>query len=170
VIASALQRMLLYQQEFGLTQLRVYTTVFMAWMGAVLIWYALTVLAGRRPRFAFGAVAAGYLSLLVLLALNPDDLIVRTNIARASEGKRIDARYLSTLSDDAVPALLEGLDRLDAPGQTIVAKDLLRRKHRLEQLDWRSWNLSRAAALRALEAQEGVLIGKQEEQQTPNNQ
>ena len=57
VVASALQRMYLYQSEFGLTELRVYTTVFMVWISAVLLWFVLTVLRSaarplrlRRPR------------------------------------------------------------------------------------------------------------------------
>src|SRR5207247_1416024 len=35
VVASAVQRMLLYQHLFGLTELRLYTTAFMGWLAAV---------------------------------------------------------------------------------------------------------------------------------------
>src|SRR5215212_9656606 len=42
VVASALQRMYLYQQEFGLTELRLYTTIFMVWISVVLLWFVLT--------------------------------------------------------------------------------------------------------------------------------
>src|SRR5215208_3114433 len=42
VVASALQRMYLYQQEFGLTELRLYTTIVMVWISVVLLWFVLT--------------------------------------------------------------------------------------------------------------------------------
>lgn len=47
IVASALQRMRLYQREFGLTELRVYTTAFMLWLTLVLVWLLATVLRGR---------------------------------------------------------------------------------------------------------------------------
>lgn len=157
VIASAFQRMFLYQQEYGLTELRIYTTAFMGWMALVLIWYVATVLTGRRGRFAFGAVAAAFLMLLSLLAANPDDIIARTNLSRAMEGKPMDARYLTTLSNDAVPALTEGLGGLEAEARALISKSLLKRRDRLTARDWRSWNWSSYAALRALEGREEEL-------------
>jgi len=157
VIASALQRMLLYQQEYGLTESRIYTVAFMGWMALVLVWYGLTVLAGRRSRFAIGAVGGAFITVLILLVLNPDDLIARTNIQRANEGKSIDTRYLSQLSDDAVPALMEGLPTLDRESRIAVAHNLLQRKQRLEARDWRSWNWSSHAALQTLSAHEEQL-------------
>jgi len=54
IMASALQRMRLYQNEFGLTELRLYTTAFMGWLAVVFAWFMVTVLPGRRERFAFG--------------------------------------------------------------------------------------------------------------------
>jgi hypothetical protein len=62
VVASALQRMYLYQQEFGLTELRLYTPVFTAWISTVLLWFVLTVLRARRDRFAFGALLTRFRS------------------------------------------------------------------------------------------------------------
>ncbi len=157
VIASAVQRMLLYQQEYGLTELRVYTSAFMGWMALLLVWYVATVLTGRRVRFAIGAIGAAFLTHLVLLAANPDDLIARTNIARAAEGKRMDAKYLTVLSNDAVPALVNGLHVLDQTSQRAVARNLLKRKDHLAAGDWRSWNWSSYAALQALAGHEGEL-------------
>ena len=88
---------------------------FMIWMAVLLVWYVLTVLTGRRPRFALGAVVAAFMVILVLVAMNPEDLIARTNIARASEGKRMDVRYLSVLGNDAVPALANAFQNQSLP-------------------------------------------------------
>jgi hypothetical protein len=158
VIASALQRMLLYQQEYGLTALRIYTVAFMAWMGALLVWYLLTALQGKRNRFAFGGVVAAVLTLLVLVAINPDGLIARTNIARGAEGKLMDAEYLRRLSDDAIPALLEGLDKLDAKSREGIVAHLQKRRTRLEEESWLSWSWSSSVARRMLNEHAADLI------------
>ena len=148
VLASALQRMYLYQQEFGLTELRLYTTIFMAWITVVLGWFVLTVLRGARERFAFGALAAGFAAVLAINAMNPDALIARTNIERAQDGEKLDAHYLILLSSDAAPVLIESLpeigDRRLRPNTTLE-KVVLDRWNSY-RTDWRTWNLSRSRA------------------------
>ena len=47
IMASGLWRMSLYQQAYGQTELRLYTTAFMVWLGAVLVWFVLTVTVNR---------------------------------------------------------------------------------------------------------------------------
>jgi hypothetical protein len=148
VVASALQRMYLYQQEFGLTELRLYTTVFMVWISTVLVWFALTVLRARRERFAFGALLAGFAAIFAINAMNPDALIASTNIDRMEEGKRFDTYYLTTLSADAVPVLVESLPEI---GDTRLRKNYTVERAVLDrweykQPDWRTWNLSRSRA------------------------
>ncbi|HEX8127871.1 MAG TPA: DUF4173 domain-containing protein, partial [Pyrinomonadaceae bacterium] len=44
IMASAIARMRLYQSAYGLTELRLYTTAFMLWLGLVFVWFAWTVL------------------------------------------------------------------------------------------------------------------------------
>src|SRR5439155_13636575 len=106
VLASALQRMLLYQRSFGLTELRLYVTAVIAWLAVVFVWFAATVLRGQRDRFAFVALVAGFAVIGVLFALNPDAVIVRTNAARLAEGRPLDAGYITSLSADGVPAAI----------------------------------------------------------------
>lgn len=87
IMASALQRMRLYQQEYGLTELRVYTTAFIGWLAVVFVWFVGTALRGRRDQFAFGALVAGFALVGILHLLNPDALIARTNMARGLAGR-----------------------------------------------------------------------------------
>jgi Domain of unknown function (DUF4173) len=112
MLASALFRMRLYTLEYGLTELRFYTTAFMGWLVLVFGWFAATVLRGRRRRFGAGALTAGFLVLAVLNLVNPDNLIARTNLARAVEGRSFDVEYAARLSADAVPTLLAGVSKL----------------------------------------------------------
>jgi hypothetical protein len=154
VVASALQRMYLYTSEFGLTELRLYTSIFMFWISVVLIWFVLTVMRSHRDRFAFGALVAGFAAILAINAMNPDALIAKTNIDRLQEGKRFDPYYLTTLSADAVPVIV---DSLPAIGQKPVWQDFTLQQEILytwskKPEGWRTWNLGRTRAYQAVEA------------------
>ena len=146
IVASALQRMYLYTQQFGLTELRLYTTIFMLWISVVLAWLVLTVLRGRRDRFAFGVLTTGFAAILLINALNPDALIARVNVDRMVAGKEFDAYYLTLLSADAAPVLVESLPRMSEPDRRMIEEDLQNRWADAEGRDWRTWNLGRSRA------------------------
>ena len=90
MLASALFRMRLYTAEYGLTELRFYTTAFMGWLVLVFGWFVATVLRGRRERFGTGALLAGWLLLAGLNLANPDAIIARVNLERAALGRPLD--------------------------------------------------------------------------------
>ena len=112
IMASALYRMRLYQAAYGLTELRLYTTVFMTWIAFLLVWLSMTVVRGRPRGFVFGGVVAGLVCAAGLNLVSPDALIARTNVSRAADGLSFDAVHAGSLSADAVPALLRGLPQL----------------------------------------------------------
>jgi hypothetical protein len=144
VIASALQRMWLYQDQYGLTELRLYATGVILWLAVVCLWFGVTVLRGKRHAFAVGALVAGFAATLALNVINPDSLIARTNVARPV----VDVRYLSGLSDDALPTLVAHLSDLPAEQRPYLAVRLLDRYS--AGGGWRSWNASRARADRVI--------------------
>jgi hypothetical protein len=115
IMYSALGRMRLYTQEYGLTSDRLYATVFMAWLALTFVWFLVTVLGGRPRRFVVGAVASALAGLAVLDAVGPESIIARFNTGRAVEaarsgrGYRLDAEYLARLGGDAVPAVVGAL-------------------------------------------------------------
>ena len=141
VLLSAFHRMRVYQESYGLTELRVYTVAFMAWLAPVLAWLGLTVLAGRRERFIPGVLSFALIAVLVLHLVNPDDLIMRTNLERASRGQSFDVRHAVSLSDDAMPLLTEALPSMPRADQCVVLDRVLRERGKG---DWRSWNRSRS--------------------------
>jgi hypothetical protein len=157
VMASALARMRLYVGAYGLSEIRVYSTAFMVYLAGLFTWFAWTTLRGQRRRFAFGALIQGFAVLGGLHLVNPDALIVRTNLARPPAERPFDGWYAASLSADAVPRLVEALPRLDARAQCTVAAGLLTQRDRLERGDWRSWNFARARARRLLHDQEARL-------------
>lgn len=107
VMASAMNRMWLYVKEFGLTELRLYTSVFMVWLGFVLGWFIWTVLRNRQSRFAIGLLASGVAVIAGLNLANPDALIVRVNWDRHAAGAEFSEEYVSSLSPDALPVLVD---------------------------------------------------------------
>jgi hypothetical protein len=146
VMVSALQRMRLYQREYGLTELRVYTTAFMLWLAVVFAWAAATVLRSRRHLFAIGALVSGFAAIFALHALNPDALIARTNLDRPN----LDVTYLTRLSDDATPTLVDALPKL-GPDEREALELYLREREAAGGGDWRTWNWSRHRSDAALE-------------------
>lgn len=115
VVASALRRMDLYVEAFGLTRLRLLVLVGEIVLAVLLV---LVMAAGVRwrgtwlPRAAVQVVAV---AMLALALANPDALIVRHNTT-AEAREQLDVLYLRGLTADAVPAL----DALDEPLRSCV--------------------------------------------------
>jgi hypothetical protein len=137
VMASAFQRMKIYQQAYGLTELRFYGTAFLILLAVVFALFAVTALGGRPNLFASGALASALIAIVCLNVVNPDNWIAQVNIERFHQGKKIDVGYLNTLSDDAYATLqsahLAGL-HLDQSASNDCSPD------------WRTWNWSRSQA------------------------
>jgi len=159
IMASALQRMRLYQAEYGLSQQRLYPTAFMGWLAVVFVWFSLTVLRGHRERFAFGAMLAGFLLVATLHFINPDAFIARTNMRRARAGRTFDAQYAASLSADAVPELVAGLPGLSPQDRRTLAKAMIERWSPAANPDWRSWTVASTLARQAVGENALVLRG-----------
>ncbi|MFN0177578.1 MAG: DUF4153 domain-containing protein [Gemmatimonadales bacterium] len=167
IIASALQRVRAYQAAYGLTESRFYGAAFVGWLTLLTLWFAATVLRGRRAGFGFPALVSGLAFVTLLVAVNPDRWIAQTNLARGGlstvtdrTGEGIDAGYLASLSADAVPALMDALPRLSPGSRCVLARGLLKRwgPDRKEQPDWRSWSWPVARARKMVTA-EAVPLG-----------
>jgi hypothetical protein len=107
--------------------------------------------AGRRDRFAFGALLSGFAAVLLINAMNPDALIARTNLQRLEEGKKLDAYYLTTLSADAAPVLFDALPEISGnrivPEADLTVEEVILDCYRQDdEGDWRTWNLSQSRA------------------------
>jgi hypothetical protein len=160
VAASALQRLRLYHASYGLTESRFYGMVLLIWIGAMLPWFAATVLRGRRDSFAFGMLASGLATLALLFVVNPDAIVARTNVARMTSphaAGRFDVVYATSLSADAVPVLLDALPALPPDAQCRLARHMLRRWPPDRVRSIRSWNWSAVRARDAVREHEARL-------------
>ncbi|BBH65350.1 hypothetical protein ACTI_20350 [Actinoplanes sp. OR16] len=147
IVASALHRMNVYTDTYGLTRLRLLVACCEAWFGLVL---TMVLIAGIRIRAAWlprVAIATGVLALIGLAVANPDRLIAESAVDRYQRTQLIDLGYLSSLSPDAVPALME------LPRSSPRACLLWKLGETLPEDDgWRSWNLGLVNARDALAA------------------
>jgi hypothetical protein len=154
LLASAFQRMLLYEQAYGYTQLRLYTQGFMIWLVVVLGLFLLGLLRDKPRVFVLGSFSAALVGLALLNIANPDAMIVRENVARYQADGKIDAYYLSELSADATPELVASLELLDNNTRMTIEPEL-KYQHQLlvaaaGEQGWPSWQLGRARAVAAI--------------------
>ncbi|KRA28115.1 MULTISPECIES: DUF4153 domain-containing protein [unclassified Nocardioides] len=147
VVGSALHRLSLYQDAYGLTRMRLLVDVFEGWLGLLLLAVLVAGSSLRAMWFARFALLSGACAIVGLAVVNPDAWIAARNIDRYEESGRMDWTYLQQLSSDAVPAFAELPDRLRScalVGREVPDGDLL------------EWNLGRS---RAADAMDGRSIG-----------
>ncbi len=149
IVGVALSRLGLYEDAFGLTMLRLYSKVFAVWIGVafVLLAVALAGVGKGRAWLPSAAVATGLVALLALNVVNPEAVVVRHNVDFAERSGRFDPVYLTDLSDDAVPALVDALPRVDpAARQVMLARVCEMGSAGQAPRSWWSYNASRDAA------------------------
>jgi len=128
-----------YVDAFGLTQLRFYTTVFMAWVGILLFMVGPTILKGRRATFVRRGVAAAFVLMITVTIANPDGLITRVNLTSSVP---LDLGYVGQLSLDRGPALAAMASQNCDAARVEFVHDAVQE----DGEDWRSWSWSRYQA------------------------
>lgn len=130
VVVVSVRRLSLYQDQYGLTMLRLYSTAAALTVGLIVLLVALAIAGlGRDHVWLPGAILlTGLGALFAMNIVNPEALVARTNLDRADpivrprdaladnqllRGFGLDVDYLDRLSDDAVPTVVAHLDRLD---------------------------------------------------------
>ncbi|MEA4889412.1 MAG: DUF4173 domain-containing protein [Clostridiaceae bacterium] len=182
---SAMFRMRLYIQTFGLTLLRFYVTAFMFLLAVLFLYLLIREFVPSLPLFKWMA-ATTLIALLALNFVNADAWIARHNVERylnrpagsqitAANGETtgesaadsrgnliepeaVDADYFQNLSMDAVPALCVLLDSQDAGLTQEIAGQLLERYEQLNGSS-RGGNVWQSLTISRLRAEN--LIGAQ---------
>lgn len=166
MLVSAFRRLMLYEAAYGFSRMRIYPHVFMIWLGALLVAVVVLEVVQRQRAFALAMTFAiiGFPATLNLL--NVDASIVDQNVTRSAAYKELDVAYLSSLSDDAVPALastLEGESVSSATregiGAALVCYRHLNQDRLAESRPWQSFHLSHWRAPRIYDQTESQLDG-----------
>ena len=156
IMVSAFTRLLLYEEAYGFTTLRLYSHVFIILLGII---FCLLVYKihwdSRENMFALGVFISVILFLAGINLLNPDLFIARQNIERFRTTKKIDVSYLSSLSDDAIPEVVKTLDMLDWDMKSSLGYELYwRTQQGSDFTGWQSFNISRTEAKKVLDLEE----------------
>jgi hypothetical protein len=143
-------------------RLRLYTHVFMIWLGALLAVVVVLDILSKERLFALTALLASIGFAATLAFVNVDGYIVRQNVARATTGEGVDVPYLASLSADSVPVLVEEFQSPSLPGMTRDAVGAILICHTYQtsnrqDTDWRSFTLAGWQADKALETVQGKL-------------
>lgn len=164
VMVSALQRLLLYIDAFGLTIDRLVACAVLAWVAFGLLLFGATLLRGAPRFFAGGLTTSGVAVVFLFALLNPAAIVARVNIERtAALGLELDGRYLLDLGPDAVPVILERLDSVPLPRRCIPVGELREAWHVAPEAEppgarnWRAWNYSRSRARGLVDDSEPLL-------------
>ncbi len=112
VVAVAVIRLGLYERAYGATMLRLFSTWFAWWLGAVFVVVGATWAGVARSRRwsgpAIAVLAFGWLA--AVNVANPEAVVVQRNLAHAERTGVLDSYYLSELGVDATPALVAALE------------------------------------------------------------
>ena len=154
VVASAINRMWLYQQAYGFTVLRLLVLTCELWLGAGFLLALVAVLRLRPGGLSRPMVAVGMLALLGLAVLDAERFIAAHNVARWSETGKLDTSYLGHLSADAVPALVD----LPPAVRDCILVDI--GDGLATPDDWRSTNVAREAARAELDRLQPTCAGR----------
>jgi hypothetical protein len=150
MLFSAHFRMSLYEEAYGYTYLRMFTHAFMVLLLALFLITLYRVWADGAPLLKPYLIAA-IVAFVAINYLNVDALIANNNIERYNKTGKIDAAYLTRLSNDAIPriaALAESNPELSGE-----LGDFLDNKKLLLSADkgWQAFNLADYHARKALE-------------------
>lgn len=144
IIATALAKMVLYIEAYGLTRLRLYTAWFMVLLAVIFLVLLVRQFVRRIPTAAVLTVSFTVL-FAVLCFSRPDALISEYNISRYEQGtlSDLDVETLCQLSDDAYPVMAAHSSALlKADSLDVFRRRTEGRTSAYEEHPDRKWNLS----------------------------
>lgn len=108
IIATALSKMFLYIDKFGMTKLRIVTSAFMVFLAVMFVALIVKIFAPKILIVKFGIVSASIV-LIVLGLVNVNKVIAEYNYTAYIEGKlsTIDVSTIYELGDEGVPYLIK---------------------------------------------------------------
>ena len=155
LLASAFNRVLLYEDAYGYTTARLYAQCYMIVVAVALIALGWEIRGTLEPSRLFriaGLVATAML--IVLIYWNHEAWIASRNIDRLATTGKLDVTYLTRdLSPNAVPTLISRLASLPEPSRGELQRALTARytgRGKIFDRRWYEWNLRMDQAREAL--------------------
>ena len=157
MLVSAFYRMVVYEQAYGFTYLRIFVQAFMVMLFFIFIINFIYI--WHRNLAVIKAYFIVALSVYIVLNFaNVDRIIASNNIERYNRTKSIDEEYLGQLSYEAIPAINSFLkDIKDSPDarEKKITESILEhfsqdKESLLKHKSWQSFNISKNRALEIL--------------------
>jgi hypothetical protein len=155
ILASAIQRLTLYENAYGFSRIRTYSHIFIFWLGGLIAATIILVLIKKSKFFGLAVIFAvvGYGA--TLAGVNVDGFIAKQNIQRATMGYELDSVYLGMLSNDAVSVMVSEFSSVTLPQNVkdVIGSDLacrLKLAQESNKLPWQSFHISTATAFTRL--------------------
>ena len=152
IMASAWQRLSMYEDAYGFTQARFYSHIFVIWLGLVFLFLLYKIFIDKREsRLILNMFYSALAVLAILNLLNPDAFIAKKNIALFAKSDRFDVGYVAqSLSTDAVPEAVKLLNSENEKIRTSAGYHLYWRSEEMRDSsgynNWQSANISRLRA------------------------
>jgi hypothetical protein len=124
VLVSAFKRLALYEDAYGLTELRILVHATIVALAALFVCVIVALVLWRSAWLPTAAVVIVTVTVIGLDLFNVDARIAASNIARAEAGHGLDPWILSQLSPDAYPVMVDALDGL-SPGDRASVTSIL---------------------------------------------
>ncbi|MBY9079688.1 DUF4173 domain-containing protein [Paenibacillus sp. HN-1] len=149
MLVSAFIRLAMYEEAYGYTTIRFLVHGFMIFLGALLAAAALRIAIPRFPLVKCYLVL-GLAAYLIMNYTRMDAVIASNNIARYEANGQLDTAYLLSLSDEAVPMLVD----FSAKHNGMLDSGLrnLWQSGKQQKKDWTALNWSRHRAETKLDA------------------
>ena len=157
MLVSSYQRLVLYEQAYGFSRLRTYSHLFLPWIAVLIITVIVLEILQRQGHLALSLLifAAGFVATCIIF--NIDGFIAKQNIERAKisskEGYALDFYYLSELSSDAVPVMVNEFLSADPSYKDLLGANLACRWNAIQnrkQRPWQAYNFSYQYATKLL--------------------
>jgi hypothetical protein len=148
ILVSAFSRMSLYEAAFGYTYLRVLTHSFMMLL-FILFLVVLFKIWNDQISLLKSYIVISLIAYMVINFANIDALITKKNINRYIKTKDMDTQYLTELSYDSIPTMVNLFMEKGVPHDLLLFIDAKHKEFQKEQ-DWQSFSVSRFKAEQAI--------------------
>lgn len=137
LIATSLSKIVMYINSYGMTRLRIFTSVFAVFLAVVFIAVAVRLFVKRMPYMKAAIIAAAILT-AAMCYLDVDGMIAKYNVEAYLDGRldTVDTDALYDLSSDAVvPYVLQLMDDPDTNVQVGARRVLRKHAHELLEIE-----------------------------------
>ncbi|MHC4426492.1 MAG: DUF4153 domain-containing protein [Planctomycetota bacterium] len=147
IVTSGLKRILVYEEAYGYTYLRILVALFLLWMAGTFILFTFKIIRFKSLSWLISSgLCLSFVFLVFVSTFSIDKFIARKNIDRyLKQGKELDIEYLSYLSTDAYSEIKRlKMEAEDEEVRRSADNILLQLRETAEKnlQRWASWNLS----------------------------